>query len=74
VSDTELESALLHLRTSVIACLVRKLGGATDRKQVHGMLARNTDAQVFDTLVQRSKEPSRWRSILRWVQGLRGVF
>jgi hypothetical protein len=73
MSNTKLDSALLHLRTSVVARLVRKLGGVADIKEVHDMLAQNTDSQVFDSLVRRSKEPSRWQAILRWVEGLRRV-
>jgi hypothetical protein len=73
MNDTELDTALLHLRASVVESLLRKCGVEADPEQVQDMLAQDSDAQVYETLVRRGKEPSRWRSILRWVEGLRGV-
>lgn len=70
MNDTELERALLRLRTSVVEGLLLKLGVAGDTRQVQSLLARNSDSQVLDALILRRNEPSRWRAILRWVEGL----
>jgi len=69
----QIDEELLRLRAQVLLLLTRRLGFEATAEQVKNLLPGLSDNEVLGQLAAEHRERSRWRSLVRWVQGLGGT-